>query len=155
MALVRKVDFTNVKDSSGINPVHMEPGDYLAKIVKVMDSPAKDDTPMWCFILQLNDRASATYPYYCKFQENQLWKLRNLLVAAGKKVPKAAVRVNSESIVGQMVGISLDDEEYDGKMKSVISAVFPASEMVEEDGSSPEDDSDEPEDDEELDLDDL
>ena len=154
MGLVRKVDFTNVKDSSGINPVHMEPGDYLAKIVKVVDAPAKDDTAMWCFILQLNDRASATYPYYCKFQENQLWKLRNLLVAAGKKVPKSAVRVNSESIVGQTVGISLDDDEYEGKMKSVISAVFPASEMVEEGEDSPSD-SDDLEDDEELDLDDL
>lgn len=162
MAMRRKVDFSKVTESSGINPKHVEEGDYLAKIIKVVET-MKDDVPMWNFHFQLDDMKSAVYPYYCKLQENQLWKLRNLLVAAGKQVPKKAVNVDAESIVGKMVGITLEGDEYEGKMKSVISAVFPASEleaqapedddadlMEEDDDSTPAE-----EDDEELDLEDL
>lgn len=157
----RRVDFSNVKESSGINPTHLEAGDYLAKIIKVEET-MKDDVPMWNYHFQLVDRKATVYPYYCKLQENQLWKLRNILVAAGKKVPKAAVKVNPESIIGSTVGITLEDDEYEGKMKSTIAAVFPASEL--EDTVAPDDDTDVPEedvaaeeveDDEELDLDEL
>lgn len=157
MALKRKIDFSNVKESSGINPTHVEAGDYLAKVVKVLDAPAKDETPMWCYILELKERKSATYPYYCKLQENQLWKLRNLLVAAGKTVPKKAVMVNAESVLGSVVGITLEDDEYEGKQKSVIAAIFPPSELEDEEdeGENAEESDDTEEDDEELDLDEL
>lgn len=160
MAIKRRIDFTNVKESSGINPKHVEEGDYLAKIVKVEET-MKDDIPMWNYHFQLEDMKSAVYPYYCKLQENQLWKLRNVLVAAGKNVPKKAVNVDAESIVGQVVAISLEDDEYEGKLKSVISAVFPASELEETVTPEEADDDDdlpadtEVEDDEELDLDEL
>ena len=35
----RKVDFSNVKESSGINPKRVEEGDYLAKVIKVESAP--------------------------------------------------------------------------------------------------------------------
>lgn len=126
----KALDFTNVKESSGINPKHVEDGDYLAKITDVRDEKAKDGTAMWLFLLQLDEMRSAVYPYYCKLEENQLWKVRNLLIAAGKTVPKKRVNVNPNNLVGTEVGITLTGEEYDGKMKSVIDAVFPASELA-------------------------
>lgn len=122
------LDFTNVKDSSGINPKRQEPGDYEAKIASVSESD-KDGTPMWMFLFQLTDQATATYPYYCKLQENQLWKVRNLLIACGKQVPAKRVNVDPTGIVGKVVGITLEDDEYEGKIKSVIEAVFPAEEL--------------------------
>jgi hypothetical protein len=70
-----------------------------------------------------------TYPYYCKHQENQLWKIRNLLLAAGKSVPKKRVKVNPNDLVGRSIGVTLEDDEYEGKAKSVISAVMPLSEL--------------------------
>lgn len=152
------LDFTNVKDSSGINPKHVEPGDYSAKIVSVTETD-KDGTPMWLFLFQLSDSPTATYPYYCKLQENQLWKVRNLLIACGKQVPKKRVNVDPNGLVGKVVGISLNDDEYEGKLKSVIEGVFPAEELGAK--SSPadedpdEDDLDDAEDPDELDLDDL
>lgn len=157
------VDFTNVREGSGINPVRVEAGDYLAKITDVQDAEVKSGEnkgqPQWLFLFQLEDRRSAIYPYYVQFGENQLWKLRNLLIAAGKNVPKKKVNVDPNSIVGKTVGITLGDDEYEGKEKSVIEAVFPSSELeqVEEatEEDVEEDDAADTEDEDELELDDL
>ena len=155
------IDFTNVKDSSGINPKHVEPGDYEAVVKEVTES-LKDGTPMWCFVFDVD--GGGTYPYYCKLQENQLWKVRNLLIAVGKSVPKKRVNVDPSSLVGKTVGVTLEDDEYEGKLKSVIEAVFPAEELgpkpskkakaAKEVDADDEDDEDD-EDMEDLDLDDL
>lgn len=164
------VDFSNVKEGSGINPVRVEEGDYLAKIISVEDHESKAGNPTWVFVFQLDDRKSATYPYYCGLVDNQLWKIRNLLVAAGKTVPKKRVNVDPNSIVGKEVGITLSDDEYEGKEKSVIDAIFPASELADDEppakktsskkASAKDDDVEDIEeevedDDEDLDLDDL
>lgn len=133
------LDMTNVKEASGINPKRMPAGDYLAVIVGVEET-MKDETPMWRFDFQLEDHRNAVYPYYCKLQENQLWKVRNLLIAAGKKVPKKRVAVDPNKLLKVTIGITLEDDEYEGKLKSVVDAVFPASELA--DPATPEADDD-------------
>lgn len=143
----RTIDFTDVKDSSGINPKHMPEGDYLLKIIKI-DETFKDEVPMWNFHMQLEDSRSAVYPYYCKLQENQLWKLRNLLIAAGFPVPKKRMAVDPEKLIGKLIGATLEDDEYEGKLKSVVAAVFPASELTDTDTDDVDDD-DEPDTDDE------
>lgn len=159
------IDFTNVKEASGINPKRMDAGDYRAVVVNIEET-LKDEIPMWNFHIQLSDNRSAVYPYYCKLQENQLWKLRNLLIAAGKSVPKKRVNVDPTSIVKKEIGITLADDEYEGKLKSVIDAVFPAAELAdepapggvedtEEEMESSDVDVNEDEDDDEMDIDDL
>ena len=125
----RTLDFSNVKESSGINPKHLEEGEYLAKVIEVRDDPAKDGEAMWNFIIQPEDHKTATFPYYVKLVENQLWKLRNLFVAAGVDIPKKAVKIDPNKVVGKTVCIVLEDDEYDGKTKSVISAVMPKEEF--------------------------
>lgn len=129
MAKKMTIDFSSVKDVTGINPKHVEEGDYAARITGVIDKPAKDDTPMWCFIITPDDFKSASYPYYCKLQENQLWKLRNLILATGMAAPKKKMQVDPDRLVGKAVAITLSDDEYEGKMKSVIDAVFPVTEL--------------------------
>lgn len=160
----RAIDFTNVKEGSGISKVRMPEGDYAAKVVKVEEKD-KDGVPMWLFVFQLTDRASATYPYYCKLQENQLWKLRNLLIATGKQVPKKKINVDPNNLVGLTLGLTLVDAEYEGREQSEVDAVFPESELAEVDTKLPDDqedatelpDDDATDDDEsgDLDLDDL
>lgn len=129
----KAVDFSDVKDGSIFSTTHLEEGDYLAKIIQVEDRDSKDGEDMWVFAIQLNDRKSAVYPFYCKLVENQLWKLRNLLIAAGKSVPKKRVAVDPNSIVGKTIGVTLEDDEYEGRLKSSIAAVFPASELADDD----------------------
>lgn len=142
----RTLDFTNVKESSGINPKHKEEGEYLAKVTEVRDDPAKDGEAMWTWIIKPVDDASAAYPYYVKLVDNQLWKLRNLFIAAGLPLPKKAVKIDPNKVVGRTIGIVLEDDEYEGKMKSVISACLPKEELSDYEGA---DDVDDVEDDEE------
>lgn len=147
----KTLDFSNVKESTGINPKQVEEGEYLAKITSVSEVDAKDGTPMWLFVISPDDHRSASYPYYCKLQENQLWKVRNLFISAGLSAlvaGKSKVKLNPNKLVGKAIGIVLEDDEYEGKMKSVIEAVMPASDL--EDGGVSEDpDIEDDEDDEE------
>lgn len=148
------VDFTNVKDSGArFNKKRVPEGEYLARVVKCEDSPTKADKEFqWLFTIQLNDYPTARYPYYCKLVDNQLWKIRNLLVAAGISVPKKRVKLNPSVVVGKTIGVVMEDDEYDGKLQSVIASTIPTSEVT---GSAAEADDedvadDEVEDDEEV-----
>lgn len=146
----RTLDFTNVKESSGINPKHKEDGEYLATVVEIRDDPAKDGEAMWMFLVKLEDDKTATYPFYCKLVDNQLWKLRNLFIAAGIPLPKRAQKIDPNKVVGKKLGVILEGEEYEGKMKSVISGMIPKEELEEyadkvDDDVEDEDDEDEEE----------
>lgn len=147
MSLKIKVDFTNVKESSGINPKRMPAGDYKSTIIDVSQRTSKSDNEMLEFVFQLDNHRSATYPYYVVLNEKNLWKLRNILLAVGAKVPKGAANIDVARLKGKSVGISLEDDEYEGRDKSVIDAVFDPSE-VDEAGTV----SEEPEVEEEDDL---
>lgn len=140
-ATSQMVDFSNVKDGGNFNTSQVASGDYLAKITKVEDAKSKgDDTHMYVFTIKLTKHSSYAYPYYCKLQENQLWKLRNLLIAAGMTVPKKRMKLDPNKVVGKTVGVTMEDDEYEGKMKSVVAAIFPAAELM--DGSEAVDDDD-------------
>lgn len=144
----RTLDFTNVKESSGINPKHKEDGEYLATVVEIRDDPAKDGEAMWMFLVKLEDDKTATYPFYCKLVDNQLWKLRNLFIAAGIPLPKRAQKIDPNKVVGKKLGVILEGEEYEGKMKSVISGMIPKEEL-EEYADKVDDDVDDEDDEEE------
>ena len=132
MAKAQVVDFSNVKDRGNFNPKHVAEGDYAATIVKVEDGESKkDQTFQYVFTIKLKKFSQASYPYYCKVQENQLWKLRNLAVAAGLNVPKKRMKFDPNKVIGKTIGVTMADDEYEGKMKSVIDAVFPVSELAE------------------------
>ena len=134
-ATARNVDFSNVKESSGFTKSRLPSGDYLAVIKGVQDAIAKNDeekTPQYLFTIQVKSHPSAVYPYYCKLQENQLWKLRNIFIAAGKVVPKSKIKVDPNQIVGKLIGITLEDTEWEGREQSQVQGVFPAAELGDE-----------------------
>lgn len=135
-----QVDFTNVKDGGAFNKKRQKAGDYRAKILKVEDTTKKDDdkVKMWLFHIQVG---SGVYPYYCTYTaENQLWKIRNLFIAAGLNIPKKKMAVDPNKVVGREIGVTLEDDEYDGKPQSSIASTFPTSEL---EGDAPDDDDDE------------
>src|SRR5688572_5945261 len=131
------VDFSNVKEGGNFNKKHYPGGDYRGTVLSVQDAVKKDDkkVKMWLFTIQVK---TGKYPYYVTpGAENQAWKVRNLFVAAGQNVPKKRVNVDPNKVVGKDIGVTLEDEEYDGKMQSVVAATFPTSEL---DGDAPDDD---------------
>lgn len=142
----RTLDFTNVKDAAKFTNRRVPSGDYLARVSKVEDAKAKgDDLPQYLFTIVLEKYKRDSYPYYCKLVENQLWKLRNLFVAAGIAVPKKRVKLDPNRVVGKLIAVSVDDDEYEGREKSVISQVFPASELTLDEGEPPAEDTEETE----------
>lgn len=153
-ATKRVVDMTNVKEAGQFQPKHIKAGDYRAKIVAVDDHESKETKkPGWVFTIKLVDSATGAYPYYCNFEEKQLWKIRNLCIAVGINVPKKKVNIDPNKLVGKELGVAMDDDEYEGKMKSIIAGVFPASDL---NGDSPDDDGgDEDDDPTEQDADDT
>lgn len=142
------LDFTNVKEGGGsFNKKRQPEGDYAAKITAVADAPAKGDGVMqWMFTIHVG---AGTYPYYCKHQENQLWKIRNLLVAAGMNVPKKRIKVDPNKLVGKSIAVTLEDGEYEGKAQSEIAATFPLSELNNDDVPDEDDTADTSDDDDE------
>lgn len=131
MASEQALDFTNVKEGGVFNKKRQPAGDYLATITKVEDTKSKEkegrkQRPMWLWTIKVG---SGVYPLYTGFNENELWKIRNLHVAAGIAVPKKRVKVNPNKLVGKQIGVTLEDDEYDGKDQSTVSATFPTSEL--------------------------
>jgi hypothetical protein len=145
----KTADMTNVKDRGPFNPKHMAEGDYAAKIVAVYDTESKDGKAMWVVAFQLQDRRDVTYPYYCTWDDSQLWKIRNVFEACGVKVPKKRVALDPARIENKLVGITLEDDEYNGKPKSVIASVMSLSSM-ETGPDSDDDDLDEDDDDDDV-----
>ena len=133
------LDFSNVKERGPINPIHQAEGDYRASIKSVQDITMGDTKrPAWMFIITVG---KGNYPYRCGFNENELWKIRNLFVACGIAVPKKRLKVDPTKVVGRPLGVSLEDHEYDGRMSSQIGSTFPVSEL--EGDGEPVDDEDE------------
>lgn len=139
-ASAKTVDMTNVKERGNFNPRHVPEGDYRAKIVKVEDHMSKQNNFQWLYTLQGVDGKvkGATYPLYCGIGPDELWKVRNLFVAAGVPVPKKRQKLDPNKVLNKVVGISLEDDEYNGKTKSKIQATIPASEV----GDAPAGDAD-------------
>ncbi|MGH3834113.1 MAG: hypothetical protein ACRDSF_00195 [Pseudonocardiaceae bacterium] len=134
-----------MKEGGGITPKRVPEGDYLAKILKVTEEVSQNDNEMWVYVLELVKRRGCRYPYHCTLTKESLWKLYNLFVAAGKKVPKKRVNVDRESILGELIGITLVDDEYEGREKSTIDAVFPAEDLDDENSSLDDEEIDEEE----------
>lgn len=145
------IDFTKVKDGGNFSKLHMPAGGYLARVTKVEDAKSKsDDSAMWLFTVKLEKKATATYPYYCKLTENQLWKLRNLMIAAGVNVPKKRLAVDPSKIVGKLIAVELEDTEYNDRIQSEITSIFPPADLDAEGPESADEGDEEEEEDADL-----
>lgn len=150
-ATVRKVDLRNVKEGGNFRPTRKPEGDYVSKIIKVDDHIKEGKTPGWVFTVKIKGDERSAYPIYASPDEKQVWKLAKLFTACGVKLPKSIVKLDPNKLVGKMVGVYLEDDEYEGKLKSSIGDFMLASEVV-----PPEDqddqDGDELEPDDEIDT---
>jgi hypothetical protein len=163
------VDFSNVEDRrEGGKSAHVPEGDYLLKIGGVELKTKKDDETSkylsWRFTIAAPEKyknAGSIY-YVTSLKPESLWSLRNLLDDMGITVPKKAVGLPLAEIAksGRLIGATLEDDEYNGKVKSKIAATFkkdqyeatstPTATEDEEESSETEEDETE-----ELDIDDI
>jgi hypothetical protein len=144
-ATKRVVDLTDVKEGGVFRPRRKPEGDYRAKIVKADDHESKDPSkPMgWVLTIQVEGDARSTYPYYLSPDKKQAWKIGAICRAAGISVKNARINFDPNKLVNKPIGLSLEDDEYEGRPKSTIGEVFPVSEVgANADEDAPEDDDD-------------
>jgi hypothetical protein len=143
-ATAKALDFTQVKERGPVAPIHQMAGDYAGKVMSVTDiTMGETKRPAWLFIIKVNQ---GTYALRCGFNDNELWKIRNLFVACGIAVPKKRLKVDPARVVTRGLAVTLQDHEYDGKLSSEVVATFPLSEL---EGASTDDEEIDDEDEEE------
>jgi hypothetical protein len=160
------VDFSNVGERrEGGKAAHVPEGDYLLKVVGVELKSKKDDETSkylsWRFVIAKPEAHADAGSIWTNttLKPDGLWSLRNLLDDMGIAVPKSSVALPLQTIAksGRLVGATLEDNEYNGKVKSQIAATF-KKEQYEDTATGDDDDeveTDEEETTEELDLDDI
>ena len=136
MAKAVNVDFSDVKERGAFNPKQVEEGDYAARIVKVEDAEIKGGDNagkhQYVFTIKLKKYSQYSYPYRCQTEaKDQLWKLRNIAVAAGMNVPKSRTKFDPNKLVNKEIGVTMEDGDvYNGRTKSEVQAVFPVAELA-------------------------
>jgi len=121
-----RLDFSKVEERSGWNTKHIDEGLYPMTIASVEETEAQDGTDMLVFALVPTSSKIKTrrFPFYCKLQQNQLWKLRDLFVAAGIPVPKKAQQIDPNKVVGKTVAVEVVDDSYKGTIRSTADSVY-------------------------------
>lgn len=144
MAKKIKIDFSTTEESSSWNTKQIPEGLHAAKVASVQETEAKDGTDMLLFGFKLKEPKYKTrnFPFYCKLQQNQLWKLRDLLVAAGETVPKRALNIDPNKIVGRDIVIEVEDDTYNGNVRSTVVGTY-ASSILEDEAPAEDEDEDE------------
>jgi hypothetical protein len=169
-------DFSNVEErrEGGGKAFHGPEGDYLLRVEDYELRSKKDDASS----KYLNWRLSVFAPekqkgkgsvyHITSLKPEALWQLRNFLEDMGLKVPKSTMDIPLGALVAKhpIIGATLEDDEYNNKVKSKITATFKKS-QYEETGEEDDDEEAESadteeteeatadEDLEELELDDL
>lgn len=146
-----KLDFSKVEERSGYNTKAIPDGLHKMKVESVVEQEAGDGTDMLVYALVPADPKykSRRFPYYCKLQQNQLWKLRDLIVATGGTVPKKATMIDPNGPVGKFLAAETEEEtagQYAGR--SAVNNTY-GLDILDEDGDSDASDEDD-EDDEEY-----
>lgn len=148
MAKKIRLDFSKTEERSGWNTKHITEGLHKMKVESVQETEAQDGTAMLVYALVPADPRLKTrrFPFYCKLQQNQLWKLRDLLVAAGISVPKKAQMIDPNGPVGKYIAAEVEDDTYQGNIRSSVNGTY-GLDILDEDGddTSADDEADEEE----------
>lgn len=148
-AVIADFGHEEAKGGGGKNP-RIPAGDYVAKIVGAKQKEAESGNQMivWKFKIIEGKYKGKEMTGRTVLIPKALWVLRNLLEALGAEVPEKKTKVKYTKYIGEKIGISVEDGEYNNKPTSEVND-FLDPEMV-----GAEDDEDEDEDVDDGDLDD-
>jgi len=154
----RKIDMSGVSEEikGPRRSKHVPEGDYLLKIMEgEWRDGEKADYINWRYQIVEGvggkKHKGATLYDMTSLSPKALWNLRNLIFAAkGKNMAGKAFNFDPESLVGLVVGATVEDDEYDGNIRSRPVDYFPKEkfEASDEEESDEEDDEDDDEEDE-------
>jgi len=145
---------------------HYPEGDYAVKIVdaeqtKSPEKETKQIVVQYAIKEPKKLKGKTVYDRHNLLPQS-LWTFRNMLEAAGVKVPNKLAKIKLSSLKGKELAITLEDDEYGDKLRSRVTDWFALSEYEEmeteadldEDEDEEEEEEDEDEEDEDEDEED-
>lgn len=137
---------------------HIPEGDYILKVASVERRKNKaGDAHYFSWKLQVvtdarggKKHAGTPFYYITSLKPEALFNLRNMIHACtnGKKnVAGKAIEFDPSDYIGAKIGATVEDDEYNGKIRSQVSDVMPLKDLETEEGDDDEDDEDEDTDD--------
>lgn len=124
------VDFDDIEEGGGAR-VRVPAGDYRAKIKAVSFATSQGGNPMFIWIIVGTDGKfkGKELKEYTALTKKALWKLRDLMEAAGVPTPKKQASVKAlldyckKHVVGKELGVTLGDDEFtNDKGKTFVSS---------------------------------
>lgn len=114
------LDMTNV-ESGGSR--RFPEGDYVVEITKVEKGTSQYGNSQLIVTYTITEGKfeGKTIKDYMQLTEKSLWRVGNLLDAVGIKWSKKKFKLPSDDLLGKELGVTLTDDEYNGKIKSKIS----------------------------------
>jgi hypothetical protein len=153
------IDFT--KDESEGGRRRFPEGDYHVKYTGFKTGRSKEkDTPYVRVMFKILDGKykGETVSDFLYLSPKALWRIRTFLEAIGVAVPKKKVNINFKKYVGKELGITLVDDEYEGRVRSRVGDcldldTFRGADEDDEDFDEDDEDTDDDEGDEDEDED--
>jgi hypothetical protein len=151
---IERIDFRGVPKEIRKRGARIPEGDYLVKIVDVERKKGdKSGLPYYNWKFQVVEDAQgktkhAGVPLYyvTSLKPEALFNLRNLIHAAteGKRNPAGRVsNFDRKSLIGKQIGVTVEDDEFDGKIRSRAVDVMPKSQLEAEEEEEEEDEEEE------------
>ena len=124
-----KVDFTGVEDKDF---PEIAPGKYLAKVEEISKEEGSEYPYLkWKLSIVSGGAKGLHINHITSLKPSALFNLRNTLIALGLNVPKSAVNIDPDKLVGKTMGIEVIMRPYEGKEYPNVKKTFPASEFTE------------------------
>jgi len=129
---VIQVDFTGVSSGGDFNVAE---GDYAVEVTNVEQKISKNQKPFLAFEFTIRgeEENGKRLFHNCSLQPQALFNLRRTLEAMGLEVPDGAMDVDLEELKGLYLGVHVESEEYQGKVRPRVTDVFS---LTEEEGDS-------------------
>jgi hypothetical protein len=126
------VDFTGVTSGGSYN---VPEGDYVAEVTEIEQKLSKQQKPFIAFTLTLRgDQEGKKLFHNCSLQPQALFNLRRTLEALGFMVPDGQMDIDLNELKGLYMGVHVEGEEYQGKVRPRVTEVFP---LTDDNGGEP------------------
>jgi len=149
------VDFSDTESRGGKRSgrsAHLPEGDYAAKCIEAkLDKSSEKETPgvFVTYEISKGEYKGKRVRDALWLTDKSLWRVRQTLEAMGIDVPSKRVKINPKSMVGKTVAITLEDEEYENRVRSRVTDTFLLSEFDELNGDEDEEEDEDEEDEDE------
>jgi len=133
MARIITVDFTGV--DTGSKFVRVPASDYGLKLTAIKEKKGEESGKPYLMatfeITAGNKRGlKKSLGHNFSLQKQSVWNFRNFIEACGKPTPAKALKIDLDKLIGlECAGTVMDDQPYEGKIKSIISAFFPLDDL--------------------------